>query len=62
MPRHYEEVGASAIHPIAFNQAIDPALDVDNEVEAGLFWFDTTEQRLKIRSQDNLAWENLGQV
>lgn len=54
---HHEIEGPLAIHPFAFVQSTDPALDADNHVAAGKAWIDTgSANTLKIRNEANSAW------
>lgn len=59
--RHYEITGPAALHQFCYLQNTDPALVPANGVTAGKAWLDTAEERLKIRSADNLQWVYLGE-
>lgn len=59
--RHYDIEGAAAVHPFCYVQATDPALDPDNGVTSQKAWFDTLEERVKIRNADNTFWLYLGE-
>ena len=58
--RHQDITGAAAVHHFCFVQSTDPAGDPDNDVGAGKGWFDTSENRLKIRNAANTAWTYIG--
>lgn len=54
---HHELDGALAVHPFAFVQSTDPALDADNHVTAHKAWIDTGNgNTLKVRNDTNTAW------
>lgn len=57
MAKHQELTGRSAVHPFAFVQATDPALDANNDVGPYKAWIDTsTGNTLKIRNAANTDW------
>lgn len=57
---HQELTGRAAIHPFAFVQSTDPALDATNEVAANKAWIDTSiGNALKIRNAANTSWITL---
>lgn len=58
--RHYEETPPN-VHQLAFHSETDPALDPDNAVAPGKFWFVPSLKVLRIRSLDDTQWEFLGQ-
>lgn len=56
MADHYALTGPNAVHPFAFFQATDPALDPANHVAEGKAWIDTANgNAFKIRNASN-AW------
>lgn len=58
--QHHELTGPAAIHPVAFVQGTDPALDVNNYVTAYKFWIDTANSNaLKMRNATNDAWTTI---
>lgn len=58
--KHHQLTGHSAIHPFAFVQDTDPALDPDNHVTAYKAWIDTSSgNALKIRNATNTAWDTI---
>ena len=57
MTDHHDLTGKYAVHPFAFVQATDPALDAANQVTAHKAWIDTSVgNALKIRNASNTAW------
>ena len=60
--RHQDEVPPSSVHPTDFYSLTDPALDVDNNVQAGKRWRKVdslaapTWFEIYIRNQANSAW------
>lgn len=59
--RHYEITGAAAIHVPWFVGSVDPWLTASNHVAARKWWWDTSEERMKIRNAANTAWVYLGE-
>lgn len=57
--KHYN-IQPPDIHPFSFVSDTDPADDVDNDVAAKKIWFDTTDQRLKLRNDANDDWILVG--
>lgn len=57
MADHYALTGPNAVHPFAFVQGTDPALDSSNHVSAYKAWIDTANgNTFKIRNADNNGW------
>lgn len=57
MTDHHELSGKFAVHPFAFVQDTDPAIEASNFVTAGKGWVDTSVGNvLRIRNAANTAW------
>lgn len=60
MADHHQLTGRFAVHPFAFVQTTDPALDIANQVGPGKAWIDTASgNALKVRNPANTAWLNV---
>jgi hypothetical protein len=57
--RHYD-IQAPDIHPFAFVQDADPALDIDNGVGPNKVWFRTTDFRVLVRNDYDDDWILVG--
>lgn len=58
--KHYEIEDVQAVHRFCFIGSADPSLDLENAVGPRKAWYDTSEGRLKFRSDDDTAWINVG--
>jgi hypothetical protein len=57
MTEHHLLAGKFAVHPAAFFQNTDPALDAANFVGPGKWWVDSGNgNALKVRNDANDAW------
>lgn len=59
--KHRDITGYNAIHVPFYVGFTDPALDPANHVGAHKGWWDTSEERLKIRNAANTQWVYLGE-
>lgn len=58
--KHQDLTGRGAVHPFAFVQATDPALDPDNAITRRKAWVDTSAgNALKIRNETNDGWTTI---